>query len=95
MRVQWQHAANVVLLDTPGLLSVPPNRAVANAELQRASEAVEALERYRELTTTKIERNAKLRREKLANSTEERQRTLQAIEEDRLDRKERAEKLAR
>ena len=56
------------------------------------AEGAEALERYRELTRIKIERNAKLRREKLANSNEERQRTLQAIEEDKADRK-RAEEL--
>ena len=56
------------------------------------AEGAEALERYRELTRIKIERNAKLRREKLANSNEERQRTLQASEEDKADRK-RAEEL--
>jgi len=49
------------------------------------------LERYRELQRTKLERNAKGRKEKLANMNEDRARTLAAIEEDKLLRRERAE----
>ena len=63
----------------------------APLHMRGLAEAVQALERYRELTRTKLERNAKIRREKLANQNEERLRTLQAIEEDKALRKERAE----
>lgn len=60
--------------------------------LMRAlSEAMQPLEHYRELARKQIERTAKLRSEKLANSNEERQRTLAAIEEDKALRRERLE----
>lgn len=55
------------------------------------AESVQVLERYRALMHTKVEHNAKIRREKLANQNEERLRTLQAIEEDKALRRERAE----
>jgi hypothetical protein len=53
------------------------------------AEAVQALERYRELTSTRLERNAKNRKEKIANMNDDRARTLQAIEEDKAARKDR------
>ena len=59
--------------------------------LRTLAEALQALERYRELTRVKLERNSKLRKEKLANMNEERARTLQAIEEDKASRREKAE----
>merc|ERR1719263_2100025 len=59
--------------------------------IRTLADGVQALERYRELTTIKLERNAKVRREKLANMNDERARTLQAIEEDKQLRRERAE----
>ena len=66
--------------------------AIANPLLVRTlAEGVQALERYRELTRVKLERNAKIRKEKLANMNEERARTLQQIEEDKALRRERAE----
>ena len=40
--------------------------------MRSLAEASQALDRYRELTRVKLERNAKLRREKLANMNEER-----------------------
>ena len=43
VRVRWRHAMNVVLIDTPGLLSIPEKSGAADAELQRRSEAVEQL----------------------------------------------------
>jgi len=47
------------------------------------------LENYLDLMRNKIERNAKQRREKLANLNDERLRTLQAIEDDKVERRER------
>lgn len=43
VRLVWRHAASLILIDTPGLLSVPASSATADAEMQRNSEAVEAL----------------------------------------------------
>jgi len=57
--------------------------------LRTLADAMQALERYRDLTRSKIERNAKVRKEALLNMTEDRARTLAAIEEDKLLRKER------
>jgi hypothetical protein len=58
--------------------------------LQRTlAECATVLERYRELERIKLERNAKLRKERLANMNEDRARTLQAIEEDRAERRDR------
>lgn len=59
--------------------------------MRTLADGAQALERYRELTVVKVERNAKARREKLANTNDERMRTLQAIEEDKQQRRERAE----
>lgn len=59
--------------------------------MRTLAEGLQALERYQDLTRTKLERNAKNRQEKLANMTEERVRTLQAIEEDKALRREREE----
>ena len=58
--------------------------------LHRAlAEAAVVLERYLGLTREKIERAARQRKEKLANMNEDRQRTLQAIEDDKAARRER------
>ena len=59
--------------------------------MRTLAEATQSLEHYRELARKQIERAAKLRTEKLANTNEERQRTLQAIEEDKALRRERNE----
>ena len=50
-----------------------------------------ALERYKELTETKIERNAKLRKEKLANMNDDRAKVLADIEADKQARRDREE----
>ena len=50
-------------------------------------EATIVLEHYLDLTRKKIERAAHLRREKMANESEVRKATLQQIEEDKRDRK--------
>lgn len=51
------------------------------------AEGAVVLERYLELTREKIERAARQRKEKLANMNEDRLRTLQAIEDDKAERK--------
>lgn len=43
VRMRWRHAINVVLIDTPGLLSIPAKSVVADAELQRRSDEVEQI----------------------------------------------------
>ncbi|KAL1524583.1 hypothetical protein AB1Y20_019473 [Prymnesium parvum] len=43
VRMRWKHAINVVLIDTPGLLSIPSKSTVADVELQRRSDAVEQI----------------------------------------------------
>ena len=50
-----------------------------------------ALERYKELTETKIERNAKIRRERLANMNDDRAKVLADIEADKQARRDREE----
>ena len=56
---------------------------------QTMAEGCMALERYRELVRVRLERNVKLREERLANMNDERARTLVAIEEDKAERKQR------
>mmetsp|Transcript_31692 Transcript_31692/g.78978 ORF Transcript_31692/g.78978 Transcript_31692/m.78978 type:complete len:210 (+) Transcript_31692:21-650(+) len=53
-------------------------------------EARELFSRYRELLETKVENNAKLRKEKLAGLSEERKQTLAQIEADKQERRDRA-----
>ena len=43
VRVRWRLAPNVVLVDTPALLSIPKDSPVADANLARASEAAERI----------------------------------------------------
>lgn len=43
VKMRWKHAINVVLIDTPGLLSIPAKTSVADAELKRRSEMVEQI----------------------------------------------------
>jgi len=54
---------------------------------QIMAEGCMALERYRELVRVRLERNTKLRQERLANMSDDRARTLAAIEEDKAERK--------
>lgn len=58
--------------------------------LRTLTEAASVLENYRDLERVKIERNAKMRAEKLAGASDERQRTLMQIKEDEAERRERA-----
>jgi len=57
--------------------------------MRTLAECTPLLENYRDLERKKIDRDAKQRQEKLANSNDERLRTLAAIEEDKANRRER------
>ena len=43
MRLLWRHTADLVLIDTPGLLSVPEAAAASDSALRQASEAAERI----------------------------------------------------
>uniref|UniRef100_A0A7S2I9J7 PUB domain-containing protein n=1 Tax=Haptolina brevifila TaxID=156173 RepID=A0A7S2I9J7_9EUKA len=63
--------------------------------MRTLAESTQVLENYRDLARKKIERSAKQKAEKLANLNDERLRTLQAIEDDKVERRERERMRAR
>ena len=54
VRLRWRHAPTVVLIDTPGLLSLATQSTVADAALARASEAAERILCSQLATPTRI-----------------------------------------